>query len=78
LIFDSDKSKFFVSNIQIFFFKTFTYKRKMNRISVLSKTAVRGFATKSAAKQQPPKKLHGVHGRYATALFNAASNVCLF
>ena len=50
----------------------------MNRISVLSKTAVRGFATKSAAKQQPPKKLHGVHGRYATALFNAASNVCLF
>ena len=40
-------------------------------------SAVAGRQFSSAASHQPPKKLHGINGRYAGAVYTAASKVRL-
>lgn len=40
-------------------------------------SALRGARMFSAAKSHaPPKKVHGINGRYASAVYTAASKVC--
>jgi hypothetical protein len=38
--------------------------------------AVRSFSGKAAVSHAPPKKIHGTVGRYAGAVYTAASKVC--
>ena len=45
-----------------------------NRRAVCT-AAVAGKRFLATAKHEPPKKLHGVEGRYASALYTAASKV---
>ena len=42
---------------------------------MIGKTSMRLFST---AKHTPPKKLHGIPGRYAEAVYVAASKVSIF
>ena len=47
----------------------------MNRSMRLFPTAARAFSSK-AVSHAPPKKIHGTTGRYAGAVYTAASKVC--
>lgn len=46
----------------------------MNRLSRVSGIVFRNFS--ADAKHAPPKKIHGIGGRYAGAVYTAASKVC--